>query len=412
MTTFTFITSNFRLLAFGFLLAFLSGPGQTYFIGVFGPSIQREFGLNTATWGQLYMVATLASAALISWSGSLIDRFKLAPFASMSLFGLIGACLLMSQIPNTWWCLVAVMFCLRQFGQGLVSHTSQTAMVRAFTARRGKALAFTAIGFTLGEATLPVLGLYSINTVGWRATFSNAALVLLAFVPLVWWLIRKFDHESSPFSANDTQTSAELNKHQYQYQRSEVLRDPRFYWLIPMIMAPSLIITALFFFPGEMAKAKGWTIQVITGHYWLFSTVTVLTSIVSGAMIDRLGAQFVTRILLIPIALALLTLALSNHAWALWLYMSLLGIGSGINYTVGSALLAELYGSQHFGSIKALANMLNVFASALGPAFVGGLLNANSSFELVCVYMTIGTVIAFVMMWVAFSLPARRPNNF
>jgi len=403
-----FIASHFRILAFGFLLAFLSGPGQTHFIGVFGPSIQSEFGLNTATWGQLYMVATLISAAVITWSGSLIDRFKLSSFASIAIICLALACLLMSLIPTNWWWLVLVIFCLRQFGQGLASHSSQTAMVRAFRFQRGKALALTAIGFTLGEAVLPVLALTSIEANGWRETFSITAWLLLASVPIAWWLIRQFDQTANQQNQVDIQQAEQTQEStQYQYQRSEVLQDKRFYLLIPTMMAPSLIITALFFFPGEMANAKGWSVQAVTGHYWLFSLVTVSVSIYSGSLIDRLGAIFVMRLLLIPIALSLIVLSVSNAQWVLLLYMVLLGVGSGINYTVGSALFAELYGTKYFGSIKAVANMIAVFASALGPAFVGGLLNANVSFEIACLYMAVGTAIAYAMMWWAFNMNAK-----
>jgi hypothetical protein len=43
---FRFANANRRLIGFGFLMAFASSFGQTYFIGVFGPSIQTEFGLS------------------------------------------------------------------------------------------------------------------------------------------------------------------------------------------------------------------------------------------------------------------------------------------------------------------------------------------------------------------------------
>ena len=35
-----------KLLGFGFVVAFSSSFGQTYFIGIFGPEIQAEFGLG------------------------------------------------------------------------------------------------------------------------------------------------------------------------------------------------------------------------------------------------------------------------------------------------------------------------------------------------------------------------------
>jgi len=53
-----FFVRNRRFAAFGFVLAFGSSFGQTYFIGVFGPHIQNEFALSHTHWGSIYMLIT------------------------------------------------------------------------------------------------------------------------------------------------------------------------------------------------------------------------------------------------------------------------------------------------------------------------------------------------------------------
>ena len=400
-----FTRANLRILAFGFLMAFLSGPGQTHFIGIFGPSIQQDFSLTTASWGQLYMLATLLSAALLSWSGSLIDRFNINAFAITSLLGLALACFAISQIPAVGWMLVLVVFGLRQFGQGLISHTSQTAMVRAFKHQRGKALALTAIGYTLGEALLPALAWLGIQQIGWRATYYTTALLVLLFVPIVWWLVNNTSRNIQPSETLEQTPAPHDTLAQSQFSRAQVLRDPRFYLLIPTVMTPSLVITALFFFPAQLALAKDWPMQWVSGHYWLFSLVTVATSIYSGVLIDRLGAKKVILALLAPLALSLLTLAVWDSYLSLLCYMVLLGFGSGLNYTVGSAFWAELYGTQHFGAIKSMISTISVFASALGPPLVGGLLSAGYTFETICVLLVLGMVVVFGLMLLALRLP-------
>ena len=62
---FSVILTHPQVLAFGFLMAFGSSFGQTYFVGVFSPSIQAEFGLSHTEWGVIYMGGTLCSAALL-----------------------------------------------------------------------------------------------------------------------------------------------------------------------------------------------------------------------------------------------------------------------------------------------------------------------------------------------------------
>ena len=65
-----FALANPRFLGFGFLLAFVSSAGQTYFIGVFGAGIQAEFSLDSGSWGRTYMIGTLASALVLNWTGA------------------------------------------------------------------------------------------------------------------------------------------------------------------------------------------------------------------------------------------------------------------------------------------------------------------------------------------------------
>ena len=72
-----FLIQNIRLLSFGIIMAFTSSFGQTFFISLFGPSIQLEFGLSHTSWGAVYLIGTLGSALVLTYSGSLIDYYKL-----------------------------------------------------------------------------------------------------------------------------------------------------------------------------------------------------------------------------------------------------------------------------------------------------------------------------------------------
>ena len=96
------VTANKRLLGFGFVMALCSSFGQTFFIGIVGPDIQREFSLSHTLWGTIYMVGTLLSAALLPWTGALIDRLRLRSYALAACLLLIGACALHSECQ--WDC--------------------------------------------------------------------------------------------------------------------------------------------------------------------------------------------------------------------------------------------------------------------------------------------------------------------
>ncbi len=400
-----FARANPRFLGFGFLLAFLSSAGQTYFVGVFGSDIQADFGLEPGSWGRIYMLGTLASALVINWSGSLIDRYDLRLFAAASLVGLAAACLVISA-ATTLPLLIFAVFLLRQFGQGLTSHTGITSMARYHDTDRGKAIALAAIGFATGEACLPVLGIYLAATIGWRETFRLVALAVLVSISLALWLLRGQRARHAAHAA-ELERRAAANPATGDYTRRQVLGELRFYLLLPAMTSPAMIGTAMFFFPAEIATAKGWSPLWLTGNYWLYSTVSVATTIYSGLLIDRYTARRVVPLFLLPLALALLVINLAEHRFVVWPYLLLMGVSFGIYFPGLSALFAELYGARHLGAIKSLTNAIMVFASALGPAIMGTLLDFGFSFFAIALTFAAFSLGATVLLAYALRMPSR-----
>jgi len=398
-----FARTHTRFLGFGFLLAFLSSPGQTYFIGVFGAEIQALFVLDSGSWGRTYMIGTLLSAALITWSGTLIDRMDLRLFTALSLLGLVGACLVMGFASSPAMLIVAILM-LRQFGQGLTSHAGITSMARYHAADRGKAIALAAIGFSLGEAMLPLLAVFSIQTWGWRETYFGTASFVFFSIPIALWLLKghKFRHARLLKNLSD---SAVQGNQQDSYTRTQMLSEPLFYLMLPAMIAPSMIITAMFFFPAEIAKAKGWTSLWVTANYWAYSISTVITIILSGSLVDRFTARRVVSAFLLPLAVAMSALTISDDQFLIWPFMLLMGVSSGLYFTALSALWAELYGPRYLGAIKSLTNAVMVFSSAMGPALVGYLLTQGMEFEKICLLFVAGCLFATVMLFYALRIP-------
>lgn len=78
--TLTFVRQEWRFLLFGTLLAFWSGPGQTFVISVVGGQIRKDFVLSHGEFGAIYTLATLICAALLWKAGPLVDSFPLRQF--------------------------------------------------------------------------------------------------------------------------------------------------------------------------------------------------------------------------------------------------------------------------------------------------------------------------------------------
>ncbi|HMB77762.1 MAG TPA: MFS transporter [Kiloniellaceae bacterium] len=371
-------------LAFGFGMAFASSIGQTFFIGIFGPSLRGEFGLDHTGWSAIYMAGTLLSAFVLPWTGQQIDRLPLMTYSLLVAGGLVLAAAFMAALPSLLF-LVPAIFLLRQAGQGLASHTGITAMARHFRADRGKAVAIASLGFSAGEALLPLVAVLAIAGIGWRATYGVTAILTALLLPaLIVWLLRR--QEPAQSIAPESPDSRTPNPRLAVRSRSrrEVLRHGPFYLMLPALLAPGAIATALFFHHLALAEMKGWAAAWITGSYWVFALGAVSASLLAGPLIDRLTAARVLPAFLLPMTLSLLILGFFDAPLWAWPYLLLLGVTAGIAHIGMAAFWAEAYGLDHLGAIRAMMASVSVFATAVGPLAMGAMMDAGLSVGTIC----------------------------
>ncbi len=397
-----FARTNLRFVSYGFLITLASSFGQTYFIGIFGPALQSEFSLSHTQWGTVYMIGTLCSAAVLPFSGRYIDKLDLKYYTLLVCALFVFACIFIT-LATAAWMLIPAIFLLRQSGQGLMSHISITSMARYFDEFRGRAIAVASLGFAAGEAIFPVAAVSCIATFGWRSTYTGvAAFLALIVVPLVIFLLAGHEERHKRWLASEVVASNDTESRTRSWTLREVLRDGRFYLLMPGLMAPGVIVTALFFHHLNLADAKGWSHAWITGSYIIYAIATILTSLITGPLIDRLGAIRLVAVMHLPLVICVVVVALFESPLTVWVYLTIAGIHVGISHTAVSAMWAEVYGVGNIGAIKSLATALGVLASALGPVIVGLLMDNGVPIENACLilagYAAAGGILLFVTL--------------
>ena len=221
------IRSEWQLLLFGFLMTFWSSPGQTFLISLFSGEIRAELGLSDGQFATIYSLATLASAVVMVWTGTLVDRVELKKFSIAIVIGLAIGCGLMSVSVGALSLLLSL-FIIRQLGQGLMFITSSTAVVRYLDQHKGKSNALAGMGYAVSEAVMPSILVALLLWVGWRTSWQIAGTVLILFmVPAILYLLRNHDRRHQKYldellKADDT---ADKIYRRRQWTRSEVLRD-------------------------------------------------------------------------------------------------------------------------------------------------------------------------------------------
>jgi len=373
---FRFIGENKALLGFGLLMAFGSSFGQSFFVGLYQAPLREAFDLSASGFGAAFSAVTLVSAAILPWTGRVIDQVSLRTYTAATI--LILACAALTLAFNTYFILfVVALFVLRHVGQGLMSHTSSTAMGRYFTANRGKAVTIASTGYSLGEALFPAMALAVIALVGWRLSWAvHGATLILVFLPLALWLVwREPAHEKSRPTGNTASGTHPNLTATRDWTRAEVMRDPRFYVLIPAMMAPAFILTGFFVHQGFLASSKDWPVELVAAGFSTFAIVKLVSSLFVGPFADRFGFRPLMALYMVPLALSMLSLALIDANIGVFLYFGLAGLSTGGAMAVGGLLWPELYGTRHLGAIRSLSTSLMVFSTALAPVTFGALID-------------------------------------
>lgn len=406
---FAFIRANARFLAFGFLLTLGSSFGQTFFVSLFGVQIRTTFGLSDGEFGLGYSLATLASGLTLVWLGKRIDDVPLPRYSSLVCLGLALSCAAMALAPAVP-VLFAAFFGLRLAGQGLMTHTSVTAMARYFDRDRGKAISVAFLGLPIGGIVLPLVAVAAIAAIGWRETWAvAAALLALGFLPAMRWCLRghermravEGEETDPPPPESDTSSAAAAGSSSgiRQWTRAEVARDLRFYLIVLGVIASPAILTGTIFHQARLATEKGWDIALLAAGFGGLSVVQICVSLLTGVLVDRFGATRVMPWTLAPLFAALVVLGLSDDPAAGVAYLVLAGANIGAQMASTGAMWAELYGVRHIGAIRALITAIMMFSTALAPVGMGALIDMGVRFDTIVLGCAGYIVVAMLLLW-------------
>lgn len=370
-----YLSENARWLSAGILITCLSSFGQTFFIALFAAEIQNEFSLSHGDWGLMYSVGTTASAIAMVWAGQAADLFRVRTLGALSLGGLALACLAMAG-NSALWALPVIIFALRLMGQGMMSHIAAVAMARWFVATRGRALSISALGFSVGQAFFPIIVVALLTYFEWRMIWILCAAIALIGIPLLMLLLSK---ERTPASmAEKTKSFGMQLKH---WTRGDVLRHPLFWLMVPALLGPSAFNTAFFFHQVHFAEIKGISNMQLVAHFPLYTVISIVVMIVTGALLDKFGTPRLIVLHQVPMIFAFVSLSVAANTSGLTIGFVFLAITAGATATLMPAFWAEFYGTAHLGAIKAMATAIMVLGSAIGPGLTGSLIDLGFGLE-------------------------------
>jgi MFS family permease len=408
MQFFTLLRQAPRQLGFGALHSFGSSFGQTFLVALFVPFISASLALNETEFANIYAGITIASALCLPVVGRWIDKVDILSYSLATMALLALGCVMIAVAGNVWM-LIAALFVLRLAGQGLMTHVSMTGIARYFSRNRGRALAIASFGFPLAEAIMPATLLALIAAFGWRYTYAgSAAFILIVLLPLAIWLIRsdrKF--RKAPAKSTESKTATDANSTQstespassIQSDHPRLFKSVYVWFCMPMLAAPPLIMTALFFHQGAISTHKQIDLGWFAAGFTVFAITSVLGAFGSGPLIDKHSARRLFPWHLIPMMVGIAILALTTTPWVILIYMGLVGITVGFATTLRTAIIPELVPLDEIGAVRSTLTAVMVLASAMGPAIYGWMFAADMSIATMLVVTLIAAAFVSLGSW-------------
>jgi predicted MFS family arabinose efflux permease len=361
------LRSEPRALAFGLLHTFAATIGQTFVIALFLPGIKQSFGLSDAEVSLIFTGTTLASAILLWKVGAWLDRSDVVRYSLACGVFLALSCGVIA-ISRELAIFIAGMLCLRLAGNGLLTHVALTATARHFVSGRGQALSIVLLGSTFGEVGLVVPVVWLIAEIGWRWTLAAAgclglALVLAAAATVLNELAFRGAHahaaESTPSRAHQRRAPSAAASRSY------------FRLTAPLFVAMPMTVTAGVFHQALIAEMIGVSLEWFAVAFVACAVARVVTSVLMGPVIDRVGSSGLFCAHLLPLAAGTIALITVEGRVVVPLYWVCVGVTSGLGIVLQTTVVAERVTLARLAAARSLLGAATIVASALGPTLYG-----------------------------------------
>ena len=373
------LSLNKKVLLFGIIFTFFSSFGQSFFLGLFNPSIRDELNITHGQFGSIYAGATICSSLVLVWFGKKIDEMRIFNYSLLVIGFLFFSSIFFSFINSIYFLIVAI-FLMRFSGQGLMSHTSSTTISRYFNKRRGKALSGIWFGLSIAEFILPILIIFLLSIFSWRIIWQFISVIIIIILPfVVFYTIKNItiDSREEKILDNDQKKFQDIKS----WKRSEVLKDFKFYIISLNMLAMPWIVTGIFIYQSFIAESKFWGAYIIPQSFMVYSLTSILTLVASGFLVDKFTSRKLIPLMNLPLLFGLIVIYFFNINYSAYLFFGLLGVSNGLANVLGSSTWAEIYGVRYLGSIKALTTAFMVFSTAFGTALFGLLIDNGYTIE-------------------------------
>jgi MFS family permease len=365
-------------------------PGRTQGLGLITEPLISDLHLDRVTYATVNLWATLIGAAFCLPYGRLLDRFGSRVVLSMVALALGISVIAMRSAESVAALFIAVTL-TRGFGQSALSVASLALVGKWFARRLNFAMGIysllVGVGFIIA---FPSVGA-AVLEFGWRTAWLGVgAFLVLVLTPLAWVFVRdlpgKDDVEQAPLRSSDL-------------TMWEALSSPAF-WIFAMSSSVfGLVYSGISLFNESILAQRGFDASVYHTVLVVSTMLGLLANFGGGWLATRWTIQRVAGLGMAVLAGALIGLPLVKTYADVMLYGIAMGIAGGVVTVVFFSVWGQMFGRTHLGRIQGCAQMMTVFASAVGPLMLAETLKQTGSYDLMFNGLAVVVLLLGIASW-------------
>ncbi|WP_416896389.1 MAG: MFS transporter [Minwuia sp.] len=362
--------------------------GIAYSFGPFFPAIETEFQASRSDVALVSAIAGALLFALGAVSGPLADRLGPAALAATGM-ALVAAGLAGAAKATALWHVYLAYGLGVGVGTGFIYIPVISAVQRWFVLRRGLASGLAVMGIGAGALVTPPAANWLIEHHGWRDAMTLLAVVVAVVGGLAMLALRHSPEKRGLYPDGGPPPDASAPPGPAATLR-EALRT-RDFWLLGaagLFISFSLFVPMVHMVPYVLDHGMDEAIGA-----WLLSLIGVSSlagRFLFGVVADRLGRLRTLIGVYLALAVMMAFWYVARDAWTLTFFAIIFGTLYGGFAPLMPAIIADVFGVRHLGSILGVNYSGAGLGVLTGPTLAGFLFDLTGSYALAIVAAVVG----------------------
>jgi MFS family permease len=379
-------------------------PGRTQGLGLITEPLLADLNIDRVGYAAINLWATLIGSLFCIPCGRLVDRFGSRAVLTIVIAALAATVLGMS-VASGWMPLAVTITLSRGLGQSALSVVSLTLVGKWFGRGLNHAMGIYSVLVAIGFiAAFPSVG-GAVLAFGWRAAWSGVGwTLLLAVAPIAWIVVRNGPEDRGLQFDGERPDSAAAAADMTVF---EALRTSAF-WVFALSSSMfGLVYSGISLFNQSILEQRGFDASVYHTVLVISTMLGLAANFAGGWLASRWPIQRVMGLGMAVLSCALVALPLVRTFTHVVCYGAAMGIAGGIVTVVFFSVWGQVYGRRHLGKVQGCAQMMTVFASAIGPLLLARTLERTGSYDSIFYVLAVVVTGLGIASWLV-RLPSRR----